>query len=261
MTYTLSDCIESINQILNYPSVTYGDISIYFDQAISELNTELHIGLRPISVLYNETADIYENITPLITLSKRPTGTAITSSSTASNIYCKDGTLYYLDLETNTFKEAKKVYGLYSTFDEVTHAPINEIYQTIVLGTYAYWTALEKYSERDVELTEYIPYDWIVLFLIPYVCFKYAIRNGDSGAAYAEDLSQGFQQLKKSYNVPSKVVIARYADKKAYRKDVTDNLSNLNKVVPTRAIFEDMKVDSIIPAEYDDFYSKGGWGF
>ena len=49
MEFTLSNCIDRINQILNYPSLTYDDVSAFFDQAIAELNTNLHIGLRSIS--------------------------------------------------------------------------------------------------------------------------------------------------------------------------------------------------------------------
>ena len=50
-TFTIADCISQINQALNYPSLTYEDISLYLDQAIAEINTNLHIGLRSFSHL------------------------------------------------------------------------------------------------------------------------------------------------------------------------------------------------------------------
>ena len=262
MTYSLSDCVESINQILNYPSVTYGDISIYFDQAISELNTELHLGLKPISVLYKEADTLSEDISPLVVLDERPNLSAgLPSPDDDAKVYFDGTDICYLDLLTSKYVKARKVYGIYIYVDSETNSTVKEMYQTIMLGNYAYWTYFEKTPDRDLNLTDYMPYDWVVLFLIPYVCFKYAIRDGDSGASYAEDLSNGFQQLRNAYSVPSTVCLSKMSGKKAYAKDVLENLPNLNISVPTRAIYEDMRTPQVISAEYESFYDKGGWGF
>ena len=51
---TLSDCINRINQVLNYPSVGYVDIRHFFDQAIAELNTTFRIGLPLVSQMVEE---------------------------------------------------------------------------------------------------------------------------------------------------------------------------------------------------------------
>lgn len=262
MTYTLSDCIESINQILNYPSVSYTDISVYFDQAIAELNTELHLGLRPISQIYKENSNIETTLSPLVVLNSRPSLSVNipTVPSTTDKVYCSLGNLYYYNLSTSTYTKSNYVYGIYTAFD-TDGTPIKEIYRTLVIGEYAYWTAYENHTERNVDLINYLPYEWIILFLIPYVCFKYAVRDGDTGASYAEDLSNGFQQLRNAYSVPNTVLLASVADKPAYKSDVSSNLPNLNIAIPTRAIYETMKVPSVIQASYDSIYSKGGWGF
>ena len=41
----LSEVIKYINTALNYPALTYIDIDVFFDMAISELNTTLHTSL------------------------------------------------------------------------------------------------------------------------------------------------------------------------------------------------------------------------
>lgn len=263
MTYTLSDCIESINQILNYPSVSYTDISIYFDQAISELNTELHLGLRPISALYKESQTDTDDLQPLIILDSRPIlSNPLPSESEGAKVYFDGTNVYYFDLNTNAYKPVEIVYGVYTYMEpdsEGVDRIRRELYRTVTIGGNAYWTYYEKSIERDVDLLEYLPYDWIVLFLIPYVCFKYAVRDGDSGKAYAEDFANGMQQLRNAYSVPCKVLLFSVADRKAYRTDAKTNLSNLNTYVPTRAIYESMRVPNVIRAEYGGFYDKGGW--
>lgn len=254
MTFTLSDCITRINQVLNYPSVSYVDIDYFFDQAISELNSELNIGLRPISEIYKNSTFKIENLKDFVMLETIPT--PVISGNETSDIYFKDGHIFYKKDGTNYVKTTK-LYGIYSQYEgsEI----VNKIYETIVLSGEAYWTPYHIPVDNNVDLTNYLPYDWIVLYLIPYVCFKYAVRDGDSGVNYAEDFSNGFQQLRNSYDIPHTVNLAQQAGKKAYIQDLEELLPNINVQVPTRAIYESMKVPRNIPAQYGSMYDRGGW--
>lgn len=285
MKFTLADCVEKINQVLNYPSVDYSDISYFFDQAISELNTELHIGLKPISEIYKNSTLKVEDLGDVIYLSEAPTGNLQLIYAEGSSGHENDNVLVVIKDDKNTadkyddaavikyrvhadapYTEVKHLYGVYARY--VTDSDGNptgeiqrEVYHTIIIGSYAYWAPYDFLPDVEVVLTDYLAYDWIILFLIPYVCFKYAVRNGDSGALYAEEFQQGFQQLNKSYEVPSFVNLITQAGKKAYKEDVLTNVDNLNVNIPTRAIYEDMKVSRVIQARYGgNMFDTGGWG-
>jgi hypothetical protein len=287
MKYTLADCIEKINQVLNYPSVDYSDISHFFDQAVSELNTELHIGLRPISEIYKNSGFKLESLEDFIFLEKAPVGADKNIPKDTDKGFDKSKAYVYLSLVHDNapvgtyndsdvykifyrhnlnedFKETYTLYGVYAEYYDNPETGVKEIskqlYQTLIIGGYAYWQAYEFVPDVEVNLTDYLAYDWIVLFLIPYVCFKFSVRNGDSGALYAEEFQQGFQQLNKSYEVPSFSILSEQAGKKAYQQDVEENLSNLKIYIPTRAIYEDMKVSRVIQAKYGgSMYDPGGW--
>ena len=257
--FTLSDCIERINQILNYPSLSYSDISHFFDQAISELNTELHIGLRPISNIYKEASYSTAYAEHCIMLSSQPTSEAITNSDTLS-YDSSTGLITYVD-SNGVSRTTSVLYGIYATFDNDTKQPIRQMYRTVKVGGAIFWSPYEYVPEREINLADYLSTDWIILFLIPYVCFKYAVRNGDSGALYSEEFQQGFQQLQNSYDVPSFVNLVEYAGKPAYTEDVKNHIDNLKIQIPTRAIYDDMKTSRTIRAEYGGMYDRGGWGY
>lgn len=285
MKFTLADCVEKINQVLNYPSVAYSDISYFFDQAISELNTELHIGLKPISEIYKNSTFKVEDLGDFIYLSEAPVGNldkiylesdethknddvllVIKNQNNANDTFDDVSVIKYRVYKDSEYKETERLFGMYARYvtDEngkPTGEIQRELYQTVTVGTWAYWTPYAIVPDVELDLTEYLAYDWIILFLIPYVCFKYAVRNGDSGALYAEEFQQGFQQLNKSYEVPSFVNLTTQAGKKAYKEDVLTNIDNLNVNIPTRAIYENMKVARVIQATYgNNMYDTGGWG-
>ena len=257
MKYTLSDCIITINQVLNYPSLSYEDVSHFFDQAISEINSELNIGLRPISEIYKESSLKLEDLGDAIILSSAP-NYEITTDTTADVYFNRElGQIMYKT--GSEYKSTSKLYGMLPGYagDTVN----NQIWQTVFLNNNAYWTPYESVPSRNVDLTQYLPYDWIVLFLIPYVCFKYDIRDGGTGTIYADDFSNGFQQLRNSYDVPYFVNLSEQAGKKAYQHDIETHLPNINITIPTRAIYEDMKIGRSIRAVYGSMYDRGGWGF
>jgi hypothetical protein len=126
---------------------------------------------------------------------------------------------------------------------------------------YAIWTPVVENRLNDFDLAMYLPTDWIVLFLIPYVCFKTAVRDGSSGSLYNEEYVQGFQQLQTSYNVPNFVELSKVAHLPAYTAMVKANLNNLNKRIPTRAVYDSMKIGNAIFPEYEYTTTRGGWGF
>jgi hypothetical protein len=269
MKYTLADCIEKINQVLNYPSVDYSDISHFFDQAIAELNTELHIGIRPISELYKKSIFNIEKLGDFIFLDEEPKANVSTDLDANPHIAQDENGTYKIFYKKHPSDEefitTYTLYGVYANYvtNEVTGAKeiSRQIYQTVTLGGHAYWTPYEFMPDRELNLLEYLPYDWVVLFLIPYVCFKYAVRNGDSGTLYAEEFQQGFMQLNKSYEVPCFAILSEQAGKTAYLTDVEENLPTLNIYVPTRAIYESMKVARVAQAKHGGtMYDTGGWG-
>ena len=255
MKFTILECVTRLNQILNYPSLTYGDVSHFFDQAISEINSELHIGLRPISEIYKNSSFRFEDLEHFIMLENAPLPNIPTDET--APVYIKDGVIYYTKNDKTV--STSKLYALVSKFED--GAIVNQMWHTVLVNTSAYWTPYTVITDDNVDLLEYLPFDWIVLFLIPYVCFKYAIRDGDSGASYAEDFSNGFQQLRNSYDIPHNVILSQQAGKIAYKQDVEKYLPNLNTLVPTRAIYEDMKIPRNIQAQYGSVYDRGGWGF
>ena len=271
MEYTLANCIDTINQVLNYPSVDYNDISHFFDQAISELNTELNIGLRPISEIYKNTSFNIEDLEYIVLL-RESAGTYLTTDEYAMAYYVKDKdtgkiTLYYRRTpseEAVAVPEGKVLYAVCPQGTSTIHdkyLDAYDVFQTVILGEYVYWTPYEMTATPEkVILTNYLTRDWINLYLIPYVCFKYSARNGNSSVLYVEEFTQGFQQLQKSYDIPSFVKLNEQAGKEAYTQDVKENLPNINITIPTRAIYENMKTPRVITAQYGGMYDNGGWG-
>lgn len=269
MKFTLNDCISRINQSLNYPAVAYEDIYHFFDQAIAELNTNLRIALPSVTEMRSEHTFDVTNNEGLIRFSTRPTSTSTVKHSESiplTSPSSSDGDGLYVcpnsDFNSHRFYKwngsawvrVPNLYGIYiadASFETYVAVPITwEI---------AAWAPVEKAHLVEFDLTEYLPLDWWVLFIIPYVCFKFAVRNGDSGELFVDEYTQGYQQLQSSYNVPNTVILSSVAGRPAYKNLVEQNLANLNTAVFTRAISEDMRVGNGIASVYGGFYETGGW--
>lgn len=247
--FTLSDCVSRINQILNYPSVAYEDISHFFDQAISELNTTLHVAIPTVTEMISEIPE--PDYTPLVKI----TGSEDIPTEKPSDT---EGA-YYLNTTTGKFGVYTSGWNYYDTIYGISVSNgTPTVYISIRIGTFAYWTPVKR-DVTDLNMVDYISTDWIILFLIPYICYKYSIREGMDAGVFSEELTQGFQQLQEAYDVRETVRLNEVADKFAYRKLVLENINNLSKEVPTRAIYESMKTKRAIQATYQDFYN-GGWG-
>lgn len=228
MKFTLDDCMSRINQALNYPSLSYTDIYHFFDQAIEELNSTFRIALPTVSEMNAENTFSIADQSDIVKLSSQPSASGMSS--------------------------APAKYAFYIGTDRIP-----KYYVAVPIGGLYYWNAIEREYIEKYDLTEYMPLTWWILFVIPYVCFKYTVRDGDSGAHFMDEFSQGFQQLQTSYNVPNKVNLSSVAHKHAYKPIVQKCLPNLNTTVFTRAIYDDMRVGNGIMPTYGGFYETGGW--
>lgn len=279
MKFTLNECVQRINQILNYPAVSYADISHFFDHAISELNTILRIGLPTVSEMVNDnTIDVtmQENT---VMLTARPTNTtSITVFQDIPNAKPTEGAptfgIYYPNkiVEDGEVVSVSVIGAKYYTWTGLSWTSHDSLYgvtfegatQTAYIATTvggsAFWVETPARHTLEIDLCEYLPLDWWMLFMIPYVCFKFAVRNGDDGALYSTEFSEGLQQLQTCYDVPNFVTLNTVAGNPIYTKIVQNNLNNLGVTVPTRAITEDMRIGNAVRPIYGNLYDVGGWG-
>ena len=267
MKLTLNDCMQRINQTLNYPSVAYEDISHFFDTAISELNTILKIALPSVSemvsnnsidatmqentVLLEEPIAQYIPTTPVV-----PTAAPGYGNPTFVKYYdTRDpsSNSYYI-WQLNEWRKYDDLYGVcFNNFEKTA-------YKAISVGADSVWIKLDLNENPAFDLCKYMPFEWWILFVIPYVCFKFAVRNGDSGELYSSEFTQGLQQLQTCYDVPNFVTLSEVAGNPVYSSDVQNNLQNLLKTIPTKAITDSMRVGNAVQAVFGSIFDTGGWG-
>lgn len=270
MKFTLNECIQRINQILNYPAVSYADISHFFDHAMSELNTILRIGLPSVSELLTDNTYDVTLQSNTVLLEQRPaynstipTFTEIPANNAPTETEPTFG--YYTPFGTSVGAK----YYVWNGVDWVSHNVIYGVnfnngektaYIATPVGGVSYWVETSAIRTQEFDLCEIMPLDWWVLFVIPYVCFKFAVRNGDDGALYSTEFSEGLQQLQTCYDVPNFVTLSAVAGDPVYTKIVQNNLDNLSATVPTRAITEGMRIGNAVHPIYGNLYDVGGWG-
>ena len=267
MKFTISDCINRINQALNYPAITYEDVSHFFDHAIAELNSSLRIALPTFTEMRLENTFKVSNSPNTIVLTATPTVsepiasvTTVPTSPPTDSTYVKyyvggdsklDHTFYIW--KNDTWSKSSKVYGITNAGAAYSLIPVD--------ASYAVWYEIPLETVTDFDVTNYLTSDWILLFIIPYVCFKFSVRNGDTGTLFSDEFTQGFQQLQTSYNVPNTVVLSSVAHLPAYKNIVSENLDNLRKEVPTRAIYQSMMIrNGVGVVRGSDLFDNGGWG-
>ena len=73
------------------------------------------------------------------------------------------------------------------------------MFQAVAYGGSAAWVEISTAETYEAEFSHYLPDEWIMLWLIPYVCYKYTVRDGGTAQSFAEELTQGFQQLQDTY--------------------------------------------------------------
>jgi len=265
--FTLKKFMDYINSALNYPAVSEQDIALFLDQAISEVNTEAHISIPDLDKMKKEQSDLPAN-TKLITLQTADFEITFPKYATENEAIADNTPTYYFNTISRTFgvyNEDLHKYEYFIRLFGLYKDPLNPINNTYVEARTTYtdqinvnWYNLSYEALFTVDLEYYFTPDWIKLFLIPYVCHKYSVRDGDTGRLFSEEFSQGFQQLKNSYNIPFTVHLKDVADKPAYRKLVLEKLPNLDVICKTRAITEDMFNAQGVNANKLDFYDNGG---
>lgn len=266
MKFTLDNCLSRINQILNYPSVAYEDISHYFDQAIEELNTTLRIALPTVSEMVSDnTFNIYSKENLVRLGPAVPANIVSIPSVEELDAHVDVGHAYVCDRDFSKRKFYKYTGTEWIPFDKLYGISVDRDKTTAYLAVpitmyYATWVPIPVDNVEAFDLTEYLPMSWWTLFVIPYVCFKFSVRNGDSGELFVDEFTQGFQQLQSSYDVPNTVCVKDVAGLPAYSKVVEAHLNNMLAHVPTRAIFDSMRVGTGIQSVFGGFYETGGWG-
>lgn len=257
---TLTDTVNYINQALNYPAVTLTDIKLFINQGISELNSTLHICIPDIDTMIAEHRKSYQLNDSVLVLLEKPTSDNLikpfTEDATSDVVY---------DVENKKFITRGSypngthdtLHGVYMDYASGRHL----VYKaTMINSTTGMWLEVHD-SPLNFNLTDYIAKDWIMLFLIPYVCYKYSVRDGDTGVLFSEEFTQGFQQLQSSYHIPSTVFLKDMVGIPAYLYDVEKHLPNLEICINTRAILETYKTPRYLNAIYSNFYNhNGGWG-
>ena len=264
--FTLSNCITRINQILNYPAISYDDVSHFFDQAISELNTTFKIGIPLVSEMIAENQFNIQELPNVVLIKNAPTGG---SSDIVVSEYPNFGNVerVYYDPSLNKFYKYNVLNNIWEGYETIYGVYIDDTYKrsihratSLPLTGVAFWSPIDETNVYDFDLVWYLPMDFIILFLIPYVCFKFSVRDGNSGELYNEEWTQGFQQLQTSYDVPHFTKVATVAHFPAYTKFVKNNPDKIGCNIPTRAVYDSMKIGNNILATYGGFYENGGWG-
>lgn len=265
MKFTLTDCVARINQALNYPSISYEDVSHFFDQAMAELNSSLRIGLPTVTEMrFENTIKVTDHPNTVIcsTLSDSiPTVTQNPTITAPSGLY---NVVYYADKTVPILQRSLyiKKDGVWKSVESAYAVCAGKAYEAVtVASTYAIWREVPVQNVLEFDLLEYLPMDWWILFVIPYVCFKATLRDGGNGSLFSDEFTQGFQQIQTSYGVPNTVRLSDVAHLKAYRNLVTDNIENLDKRIATRAVFDTMRISDGVRKTYGaELFDNGGWG-
>ena len=267
--FTLNKFTEYVNSALNYPAITEQDIYLFLDQAISEVNTEMHTSIPDLDTMKKEQAKVPAGA-KLIELTNADIEATFPIYFTEAHAITAGHPTYYYNYTLRTFgvyntTEAKyeycsRLFGMLRDVADPTKVTYVEARQ-LMHDTRIVWYSLVYEALFTVDLEYYFTPDWIKLFLIPYVCHKYSVRDGDTGRLFSEEFAQGFQQLRNSYNVPFTVNLALVANVPAYQDIVLQNLPNLDVMCKTRAITKDMFNPQGVNATYGDFYdNQGGFG-
>lgn len=261
----LNTCIDYINKALNFPGQTLEDLDVFFDMAFAELNTTLHISIPTLS----EQLKLFEHF-----VSKNDVTVYINDDleaspeikvySTLPNSQQEDVIYVTSDRCFYTWDRGVSKYTKVTSRLIATHVIDGEVkhYMARVYSAAPLWVTY-KYDVEQYDLNNILTDDWILLWLIPYICFKYTVKDGGTATTFAEELSQGFQQLQESYNVPHKLTLATVADKLVYTEDVKECLEHnmsLNRLVETKLILKQMKHARGTIETFEDMFDRGGFG-
>lgn len=269
MKLTLNEVIQRVNLVLNYPSVSYEDVYHFFDHAIAELNTILKIAIPSVSEMRDaHTIDITLQSNTVMLDPPPAYGATIPAVSEAPTSAPAEGAPNYVYFTSDENMIDRKFYvwngSMWKSYETLYGIAVEGAstfaYIAFPYADGAYWKESEAKRTLDFDLCMYMPMDWWILFVIPYVCFKFAVRNGDDGALYSSEFVQGLQQLQTSYDVPNTVVLSEVAGNPVYNNEVSQHLNALHTRTVTKAITDRMRVGNAISAIFDTSNSVGGWG-
>ena len=263
MKFTLSDCMARVNQALNYPSISYEDVSHFFDQAIAELNSSLRIGVPTVTEMrFENTFKLTDH--PNAVICPTISDTILTVTQDPTVVAPPDGhnVVYYAGVPILQRSLYIKKDEVWKSVESAYAVCAGGVYEAVtVASSYALWREVPVEKVLEFDLLEYLPMDWWILFVIPYVCFKSTLRDGGNGALFSDEFTQGFQQIQTSYGVPNTVVLSTVAHKPAYRNIVMSSLHNLDRRVTTRAVFDSMRLTDGVGKVYgENLFDNGGWG-
>jgi len=263
---TLSEFMNHVNAALNFPAIDTNDVLVYCDMAMAELNTTLHTSIPSLSKQLDKyTTEEWDKIIYILLTELEDPAT-----TEGSNIFVKtpENTLpssvkIYYDLDKQTFMVWSNLNNTYTPAKDILGVfyrdGVKEFWKPFHYGNAAMWEKSERVDQSNYDLNRHLPDDWILLWLIPYVCFKYTVRDGGTAQTFAEELTQGFQQLQDTYNVPDKVVLATVADKEAYQDLVKEKLPYLNVFTKTVAIYDSMKHERNVLPCFGSMFDRGGF--
>lgn len=261
---TLGEVLTKINKKLNYPSLSFDDVDVYFDQAISELNTLLHISIDPISTIkeayVNNLLD-KNNIVRLATHPLNSSGINIptTPGNNNANEYYYDAVEdeYMIKNTGGTYDAHDIIYGEY--IDPTTQESI--WVQPFLYGNTPKWYPSAIADPMSLNVLHFMPMDWWILFVVPYVAAAYAAKDGGNVVLFNDEFAQGFIQLRTNYDIQQRVKLSEVMHLPAYKAIVDDvlqdskqliNLPNLEVI--TKAITESMRIPDNLEAKYDDSF-------
>lgn len=262
---TLSEVIIYINKALNFPSVSIADIDIYFNQAFSEINTQLHIAIPSLEEMRNNAIEAVTKYDNLVRGNSEPLSGFRFNTASKEDTLSDNAYFYITDAEDEKcfYYKGNFFEKIYYLFFDVLRKKYR-LYESSIVdnGEGATWFEIFE-NPSDINLEDYLPKDWIFLFIIPYICFKQSVKDGDQGILFNQEMATGFNQLRDSYHIPEYVVLKEVIHLPAYRKCmklIENNTYKWNQKIPTRAIYDAYKIPKAIDAVYMDFYNRGGWG-
>jgi hypothetical protein len=241
-------------------------VDVYLDQAISELNTLLHISIEPMSVIKNNYTSQFMYKNNIVRLEFNPlTGTGINiptvPGTNNANEYYYNATedKYMIKNTDGTYSAHEIIYGEY--IDPSPNALTSIWVQPFLYGNTPKWYPSDIADPTSLNVLHFMTLDWWILFVVPYVCAAYAAKDGGNAVLFNDEFAQGFIQLRANYDIQQRVKLTTVMHLPAY-KEISDEvladskqLINLPELeVLTKAITESMRIPDNLDAEYSDSY-------
>jgi hypothetical protein len=261
---TLGELITKINKKLNFPSLSFDDVDVYLDQAISELNTLLHISIEPMSVIKNNYTSQFMYKNNIVRLESNPlTGTGINIPTVPGtnnvNEYYYNATEdeYMIKNTDGTYSAHEIIYGEYIDPTTLTSTWV----QPFLYGNTPKWYPSDIADPTSLNVLHFITLDWWILFVVPYVCAAYAAKDGGNAVLFNDEFAQGFIQLRANYDIQQRVKLTTVMHLPAYKEIADEVLADSKQLINlpelevlTKAITESMRIPDNLDAEYSDSY-------